>query len=120
MIFMHGWGGSRESLRGIAILFQQTHLVHLIDLPGFGEAPLPPSDWDTVNYTDLVHQYLVDRISGPVVLVGHSFGGKVALRLAARRLPQIQAMAVLAAPGLPAPVWSRARIRRSAIRALRK
>jgi len=120
MIFMHGWGGSRESLRGIGSLFQQSHRIHLIDLPGFGEAPLPPQDWDTVRYTDLVHQYLVERVDGPVMLVGHSFGGKVALRLASRRLPQIQAMALLAVPGLQAPVWSRTRIRRSGIRALRR
>ena len=90
LVFLHGWGGSRESLRGIGILFQHTHRVHLIDLPGFGEAPPPPPDWDTIHYTDLVQQYLLDRLPGTVVLVGHSFGGRVSVRLAARRLPQMR------------------------------
>jgi pimeloyl-ACP methyl ester carboxylesterase len=117
---MHGWGGSRESLRGIGALFQHTHRVHLLDLPGFGEAPPPPADWDTVHYTDLVQQYISERLSGPVVLVGHSFGGRVGVRLAARRSPQIDALVMMGVPGLPAPRFSRARIRRSAIRLLRK
>jgi pimeloyl-ACP methyl ester carboxylesterase len=119
MVFLHGWGGSRESLRGIGTLFQNDYLVHLIDLPGFGDAPVPPADWGTPNYTDLVQQYVTERLPGPIVLVGHSFGGRVSLRLAARHLPQLTALVVMAAPGLPVRGLSRVRIRRTAIRALR-
>jgi pimeloyl-ACP methyl ester carboxylesterase len=120
LIFLHGWGGNRESLRGIATLFQHTHRVHLIDLPGFGEAPLPPADWDTVHYTDLVQQYLLERIQGSAILVGHSFGGKICTRLAARHLAPVRAMVLIGVPGLPQPTLSRARIRRTAIRWLRR
>src|SRR5690348_13516043 len=120
MVFLHGWGGSRESLRGIATLFQHTHRVHLIDLPGFGEAPAPPPDWDTIQYTDLVQQYLLERISGSVILVGHSFGGRISVRLAARHLPQIRGVVLMGVPGLPLPALSKARLRRLGIRWLRK
>jgi pimeloyl-ACP methyl ester carboxylesterase len=120
LMFLHGWGGSRESLRGIATLFQHTHRVHLIDLPGFGEAPIPPVDWDTVHYTDLVQQYLLDRIHGSVILVGHSFGGKVCIRLAARHLAPVRAMVLIGVPGLPQPVASRVAMQRSSIRWLRR
>ena len=109
IIFLHGWGGNRESLRGIGTLFQHTHQVHLLDLPGFGEAPPPPPDWDTINYTDLVQQYVLERLSGPVILVGHSFGGRVSVRLAARRLPQIRGLVLMGVPGLPQPPLSRTR-----------
>lgn len=120
LVFLHGWGGSRESLRGIATLFEHTHRVHLLDLPGFGEAPPPPSDWDTVHYTDLVQQYLLERVSGPIVLIGHSFGGRLTVRLAARHLPSVRAIVLMGVPGLPQPAWSRTRMRRSAIRLLRR
>jgi pimeloyl-ACP methyl ester carboxylesterase len=119
-VFLHGWGGSRESLRGIATLFQHSHRVHLIDLPGFGEAPPPPPDWDTIHYTDLVQQYILDRLSGTVVLIGHSFGGRVSVRLAARHLAQVRAIVLMGVPGLPQPSWSWTRMRRTAIRLLRK
>jgi pimeloyl-ACP methyl ester carboxylesterase len=117
---MHGWGLNRNSLRAVGVLFQRTHAVHLLDLPGFGDAPLPPADWDTIKYTDLVQQYVLDRVSAPVVLVGHSFGGRIALRLAGRRLPQVRAIVLMAVPGLPARPFSRVHLRRVAIRLLRR
>jgi pimeloyl-ACP methyl ester carboxylesterase len=120
LLFLHGWGGNRESLRGIAALFQHTHRIHLIDLPGFGEAPIPPPDWDTVHYTDLIQQYLLDRIQGSVILVGHSFGGKICIRLAARHLAPVKAMVLIGVPGLPQPTASKVALRRTGIRWLRR
>jgi pimeloyl-ACP methyl ester carboxylesterase len=120
MLFLHGWGANRESLRGIATLFQHTHRVHLLDLPGFGEAAPPPPHWGTVEYADLVQQYLLECIRGAAVLVGHSFGGRVSVRLASRQLPQIRDLVLMGVPGLPQPAWSRVRMRRGFIRALRR
>jgi pimeloyl-ACP methyl ester carboxylesterase len=120
MLFLHGWGGSRDSLRGIATLFQHTHRVHLLDLPGFGDAPPPPEHWGTIEYADLVQQYILDTMNGPVVLVGHSFGGRVSVRLASRRLGQIRELVLMGVPGLPQPALSRTGIRRWAIRTLRR
>jgi pimeloyl-ACP methyl ester carboxylesterase len=120
LVLLHGWGASRESLRAIGALFQTTHRVHLLDLPGFGDAPPPPPDWDTARYADLVERFLMAGGADPVVLVGHSFGGRVALRVAARRPPPLRGLVLMGVPGLPAPWWSRARLRRSAIRGLRR
>ncbi|MGE3509431.1 MAG: alpha/beta fold hydrolase [Vicinamibacterales bacterium] len=120
MVFLHGWGLTRDSLRGIAILFQHAFRVHLIDLPGFGEAPAPPADWDTTRYADLVEQYLRVHVRGSIVLIGHSFGGRVSVRLAARRLPALAGVVLLAVPGLPNRQWSVARLRRMGIRLLRR
>jgi pimeloyl-ACP methyl ester carboxylesterase len=120
LLFLHGWGGSRESLRGIATLFQHTDCVHLLDLPGFGDAPVPPESWGTIDYADLVQQYILERVHGPVVLVGHSFGGRVSVRLASRRLAQLQALVLLGVPGLPQPTMTWTSLRRWRIRMLRR
>ena len=92
----------------------------MIDLPGFGDAPRPPSAWDTSEYADLVQAYIADRLQGPVVLVGHSFGARISLRLAARKLDQVRAIVLMAAPGLPLLPFSRAAFRRLGIRSLRR
>jgi len=120
IVFLHGWGANRDSLRGIAALFESSHTVHLIDLPGFGDAPMPPTTWSTVEYTDLVQQYITTRIQAPSLLVGHSFGGRVSVRLAARHLAEIRAIVVMAAPGLPRPAMSRGWFRRWGIRSMRR
>lgn len=120
LVFLHGWGGNREALRGIGTLFQHTHTVHLLDLPGFGEASAPPADWDTVHYTDLVQEHLRAHVVGSVVLIGHSFGGRVAVRLAARQMPQVEGLVLMGVPGLPQPVFTRKAVRRWWIRGLRR
>lgn len=120
LLLLHGWGASRESLRGIGVLFQHTHTVHLIDLPGFGDAPAPPPEWSTIDYTDLVQQYILERLPGTVLVAGHSFGGRVAIRLAARHLPQVTALVLMGVPGLPQPALTRRALRRWWIRTLRK
>jgi pimeloyl-ACP methyl ester carboxylesterase len=119
-VLLHGWGVTRESLRGIAGLLQPGYRVHLIDLPGFGEAPMPPSDWGTVQYADLLEQYVRAHVTGRFVLIGHSFGGRVAVRLAGRRPAALQGLVLMAVPGLPLTGLSRTRLRRVWIRTLRR
>ncbi|HMD46355.1 MAG TPA: alpha/beta hydrolase [Acidimicrobiales bacterium] len=63
------------------------------DLPGFGATPPPPGVWGTDDYAELVAE-LLDEMEAPVVLLGHSFGGRVAVRLAAEH-PERVAGAVL-------------------------
>lgn len=120
LILLHGWGTSRDSLRGIGVLFQHACQVHLVDLPGFGDAPAPPSDWDTTHYADLVATFLAERVHGSVIVVGHSFGGRIALRLGARRLAAIHGIVLMGVPGLPQAAWSRRALRRAGVRLLRQ
>lgn len=72
-----------------------------------------------MKYADLVGQWLRDRVSGPVVLVGHSFGGRVALRLAARNLSQIRGVVLMGVPGLPASRVSKRALWRTGVSWLR-
>jgi 3-oxoadipate enol-lactonase len=55
--------------------------IALLDLPGYGLA----AGWtvpDTlVGFSEQVHRALAARFPGPVTVVGHSFGGYVALQL---------------------------------------
>jgi len=68
-----------------------------VDLPGFGLSPPPETAWGSPEYAEwlvpLVAE-LAERAGHPVVLVGHSFGGRVGVRLAARH-PDLVAAAVL-------------------------
>ena len=69
--------------------------VLALDLPGFGEAGIeagPQAPWDDVLQTlDLL-------TSGPVALLGNSFGGAVALRVAAVAPRRVSALVLISAP----------------------
>jgi pimeloyl-ACP methyl ester carboxylesterase len=67
-----------------------------IHLPGFGPTTVPDSVWGTAEYAELVADAI--RPFAPVVLVGHSFGGRVAVRLAARHPELVTGLVLTGAP----------------------
>ncbi|RDU70497.1 alpha/beta hydrolase [Helicobacter aurati] len=84
MLFLHGWGSNKELMR-IAFGNCFTDFNHIyIDLPHFG-ASEGKIFLDTYKYAEVIEQFLirvtVNRRLGCDVVVGHSFGGKIALLL---------------------------------------
>jgi len=81
VLALHGWGRDHtdfsESLRDIPSIS--------IDLPGFGATPAPPAPIGSAGYADIVGPVL-GIFDTPPLVVGHSFGGRVAVQLAARQL----------------------------------
>ena len=78
-----------------------------LDLPGFGGAtPEPEEATGSAGYADRVEPVLEELVAGaggPVVVAGHSFGGRVALQLAARRPDLVGALVLTGVPKLVAP-----------------
>lgn len=67
------------------------------DFRGFGDSPPPGEAWDDARD---VMDLAAGLGTGPVALVGASYGGKVALEIAARWPAQVTALALLCA-GMP-------------------
>jgi pimeloyl-ACP methyl ester carboxylesterase len=85
VVFLHGWALSDHTYRrSLNQLSRQGFRVLAPALPGFGgTAPLPASQFDLAGYADWVAAFLrAARVRGPVTLVGHSFGGGVAIKVA--------------------------------------
>ncbi|MCY7395447.1 MAG: alpha/beta hydrolase [Nocardioides sp.] len=92
VVALHGWGRSRadwlSTLEGYDAL--------ALDLPGFGATPAPQTGWSTQEYAAHVAEVLagLDR----PVLVGHSFGGRVAVQLAARSPELVRGLVLTGVP----------------------
>jgi len=77
------------------------------DLPGFGATPAPAHAWGSVEYAAAVARLLegeAERADGPgsgFVVVGHSLGGRIAVRLAADRPELVGALVLSGAPLVP-------------------
>lgn len=118
MIWGHGWGQDRRAFAGIAPSFgDSAHL--LLDFPGFGAAPRPETAWDTGAYADAAAALIAARrwAGQEVVWIGHSFGGRVGLQLAARHPGAIDRLVLIAAAGLPRRRGALEKLRISAKRA---
>ena len=92
VVALHGWG--RTGADFVPVLAGLDAVS--IHLPGFGPTTVPDSVWGTSEYAELVADAI--RPFAPVVIVGHSFGGRVAVRLAARHPELISGLVLTGAP----------------------
>jgi pimeloyl-ACP methyl ester carboxylesterase len=100
ILLLHGWGTSSESLNGVAKALADVFEVYAIDLPGFGWSGAPPEAWGTHDYAAHVRAFM-DRTAIPVAsVVGHSFGGRIALALAARTPDRVRRLVLVASAGI--------------------
>lgn len=120
VVILHGWGQSLESVRQLGELLGRFGEAHLIDLPGFGLTPKPPSDWDTKQYAEFVLKYLNDNQLDLVDLVGHSFGGNIAIRLTSKCPARVRSLILINSGGLKRTQTLKGRLRVAFINVLRK
>ena len=106
LILLHGWGRSLEALRPFGELLAKDYRVTLIDLPGFGRSTLPPEasneggGWDTLQYATRVKAWLDENGINRCTLIGHSFGGRISVRLASRYPDLVESVVLIGAHGL--------------------
>lgn len=85
VVMLHGWGASIELFKNSAELISSKYLVAAPDMPGFGETPEPPFSWQVDDYTDFVIEFIKNLRLKKVILLGHSFGGRVIIKLVNRK-----------------------------------
>ncbi len=81
LVILPGWGGSHETWANFLGLAGKEINVVCIDLPCFGGEPCPKNVWGIEEYSKFAVEKL-KKIEGDKVLLGHSFGGQVATRVA--------------------------------------
>ena len=108
LLLLHGIGGSSYTWRGIAPALAARHRVIAIDLRGFGRSDKPLDlAYSPHDHAAVVAAFITERRLGQVTLVGHSYGGLVALLLARDRTIEPQRIArlvVIDTPAYPQPV----------------
>jgi pimeloyl-ACP methyl ester carboxylesterase len=80
LIILHGWGSNKEIMKQAfsKVLPQFRHIY--IDMPGFGKSA---NDYilNSQNYADVINLFLKKIHVKKDIIMGHSFGGKVATLL---------------------------------------
>jgi pimeloyl-ACP methyl ester carboxylesterase len=99
-IYVHGLGGSAMNWTDLAGLLGVRAAGTAVDLPGFGRSrPSAAFDYTPAAHADALLCFLAGR-NEPVHLLGNSFGGAVALSVAARR-PELVRTLTLVSPAMP-------------------
>ncbi len=106
LVCVHGLGGSHAEWAGFAVRMAARSRVLVPDLAGFGRTPPGDDPADVDGNRRLLDRFL-DRVAGrPVVVVGSSMGGLIAMREAVEA-PDRLAGLVLVDPSLPRPRFGR-------------
>jgi len=79
IIFLHGWGSNKEIMKCFSENFKDFRHIY-IDMPGFGKSS---NNYvlNTFDYAKIIDEFLKNINVSKNIIVGHSFGGKVATLL---------------------------------------
>lgn len=99
IIILHGWGHNGDLWANLAQQLGKDSFA--IDMPGFGEEPLVQDDWGVPNYAEWVTKKISKHRE--VILVGHSFGGRIASEIASKNPVWLRALILSGAPCLYRP-----------------
>ena len=97
IVFLHGWGGNKDSFLGVARAFKHNAKVILVDF----EHNLEPDNPLTLNdYLLSVKDILEKEGLDSAYFIAHSFGGRVAVRLARIYPSLVKGLVLIDAAGL--------------------
>ena len=107
IVLVHGLGGSHLNWMRVAPQLTRYGRVLALDLPGFGLTPVNGRLATVPAYAALLDRVIERTCTEPVVLVGNSMGGLIALKEASLHPARVAGL-VLVDAVLPSP-WSRRR-----------
>ena len=83
-VILQGWGTSYPLYDVVAAPLTGKFRVLQFDLPGFGESSEPPVPWSVDDFTAFFIKFMEDLDIKKCVLIGHSYGGRMIIKMAAR------------------------------------
>lgn len=143
VVVLHGWGVSSDKYVVMAeeiLQLDEGFRFYIPDLPGFGKSDEPATDWNVEDYASFAREFVgkvarresgfelvksiiegairnsgnrFDRRDKKVILIAHSFGGRIAIRYAARYPDDIKLLVLTGAAGIRHPLGWKKRLLRA-------
>lgn len=105
ILILHGWNLSAAKFTPLVQeLSKRGFKVYCPDLPGFGGSKFPDHPLHLVDYVNFVEKFIGKNKLGKIIMIGHSFGGRISIKLAAKNPKYIHSLVLTGAPGIvPVP-----------------
>ncbi len=105
VVMLHGLNDCHVAWKHVAPAIARDRRVLMPDLPGHGLSDCPDASYDLEWYADVMAEWVESLGVAQVDLVGHSFGGTIALRILARSRRRVRRL-VLVSSGAVGPELS--------------
>lgn len=83
VLLLHGWGAERGLMEPLRAAIADICYAVCPDLPGFGQSEAPPAAWGVEEYADFIRRFCAALGLEKPLILGHSFGGRLAIALGA-------------------------------------
>ncbi len=104
VILLHGWQRTKGDWESLERELSQKYNVVSWDLPGFGQEPLIDDNWSIPEYASWVNGKILKEFPNKkIILLGHSFGGRIASYLASFHPDYLFSLILYASPSLYRP-----------------
>lgn len=84
VLLLHGWGSNLKSFSFLIDLLKTKYRVLAFDYPGFGESEMLRDSFSIDDYVDVTVDFLKEMNVEKVILIGHSYGGRIIIKLNSR------------------------------------
>ena len=98
-LILHGWGRGLISWIDVQDELSKYFKVFVLDLPGFGKSDLPPKAWNMDDYVSFILSFAKKIGINNFYLLGHSFGGSLAIKLSAQNQGNIKKLILVDSAG---------------------
>jgi len=82
VVMLHGWGSSCDAYNFMTKAFSDKFRMIALDFPGFGKSDMINEPWDVEKYCEITLKFIEKLDLKNYIIVGHSFGGRVIIKLA--------------------------------------
>lgn len=103
LVMLHGWGCDSSFFQWFSQRFASQCPILLIDFPGHGQSDEPNCTWTVEDFMRQVIALMDELNIEKANLIAHSFGGRVAIKLASMHPDRIEKMILTGGAGLRAP-----------------
>jgi pimeloyl-ACP methyl ester carboxylesterase len=101
ILILHGWKLSGATfLPLVKELRKKNYIVYAPDMPGFGNEKELTSPYSLQEYVSFVDSYLKKKKAKKIIIIGHSFGGRVGIKFTALHASQVEKLILTGVPGL--------------------
>lgn len=84
LVILQGWGTELTVYDSVAACVSDRYRVVQFDFPGFGKSTEPAEPWSVEDYAQFFIKFMDALQIRRASLLGHSYGGRVIIRLAAK------------------------------------
>jgi len=116
LVLLHGWGCDWQIWHTLIAPLSQNYQLIIPDLPAFGTSAAPEKAWTSLEYVNWLKAFLEKVVADQTyVLVGHSFGGKIAALFSVRYAEKVKKLILIASSGLPANLTPLQQLKQTAV-----